>query len=51
MRIPPIEEAFYVVAKFNIPVVGDELEDADSLRYVCGCRYNYIFYICIVLNM
>jgi len=34
MRIPPIEEAFYVVAKYNIPAIGDELEDADSLRYM-----------------
>jgi hypothetical protein len=32
LRIPPVEEAFYIVAKYNIPAVGDELEDADSLR-------------------
>lgn len=34
LRIPPIEEAFYVVSKFNIPAVGDEHEEADSLRYM-----------------
>lgn len=34
LRIRPIEEAFYVVAKYNIPVLGDELEDADSLSYM-----------------
>ncbi|CAG7835361.1 unnamed protein product [Allacma fusca] len=33
LRIPPIEEAFYVVAKFDIPASSDEIEEADSIRY------------------
>jgi dynein heavy chain len=34
LRIPPVEEAFYVVAKFNIPATSEELEEADSLSYM-----------------
>jgi len=34
MKIHPIEEAFYVVAKFKIPTMGEEIEEADSLAYL-----------------
>lgn len=33
LRIPPIEEAYYVISKFNIPATADEIEEADSVRY------------------
>lgn len=34
LKIPPIEEAFLVVSKHNIPATADELEEADSLSYL-----------------
>jgi len=34
LKIPPIEEAFFVVTKHNIPATTEELEEAESLSYL-----------------